>query len=271
MSVSASANVASKTPSSKVKAKRAVRVRARRKSPLIGGPRANKKAKKTTAERQYLEPPELKRFFEAMPKTAFWYSYFFIQYVYGCRISEPALLRDTDVSFKKRQITIRRLHKLQEKGGYHECVCKADQAVLDCVRIAQRWKAQKKIPSASSTVDGNPFVFAADRRRPATSLGVSRLSKLRTDNGWQAVSRMSAHRVFKQIAAEIKLPSSLQHSHVLRETRVVMLLASGMAPVDVQTYLGHPSIKMTESYIPLAAAVRAKFGLDAVNAAVSPL
>ncbi len=48
--------------------------------------------------------------------------YFFIQFFFGCRLSEPALIFEEDVSVKRRKIVIRRLKKAREKDGFLETV-----------------------------------------------------------------------------------------------------------------------------------------------------
>jgi integrase len=197
--------------------------------------------------RMHLEPSELQRFFAYMPVTSFWYPYFFIQYFYGCRLSEPALLLDEDISLDKQQIVIRRLKKVSEAAGYKEHVYPMDPRVLECVKTAQRWKVHRE-------QGDNPFLFPSQRRRAKT--GAERLSQLRNIDGWQAVSRFTAHRVFKQISKALKLPDNLQHSHVLRHTRATLLLASGVAEEQVQYLLGHSNVQMTRRYLGVAESVR---------------
>lgn len=197
--------------------------------------------------RMHLEPAELQRFFSYMPVTSFWYPYFFIQYFYGCRLSEPALLLDEDVSFDQNKIVIRRLKKVSEAAGYKEHVYPMDPRVLECVKTAHRWKQHRNQQQ-------NPFLFPSQRKRAKT--GAERLSQLRNIDGWQAVSRFTAHRVFKQIAKALKLPDNLQHSHVLRHTRATLLLASGVAEEQVQYLLGHGSVQMTRRYLGVAESMR---------------
>lgn len=208
------------------------------------------------ATRQHLEPNELKEFFKFLPPTSFWYPYFFIQYFYGCRLSEPALILDEDVSFKKKMIVIRRLKKAQEREGYREHVYAADQRILDCVTVALRWKEHKHI-------EENPFLFASSRRTKV--VGAERLSQLRNLDGWQAVSRFTAHRMFQRIATHLKLPENLRHSHVLRHTRATLMLAAGASPEQVQFLLGHSSLKMTMRYIGVADSMRSKLNADVLK------
>ncbi len=233
-------------------------VRVKRKSPLeqpklrVSKPRGFFDVDISNENRQHFEPSELVTFFQALPVTSFWHPYFFIQYFYGCRLSEPALIQDAeDVNFKKKTILIRRLKKAQEKDGFREIVYPADPRVLECVRAAQRWKEAKQIES-------NPFLFASGRRRTTKEVGAERLSQLRNEGGWQAVSRFTAHRMFQKIARNVKLPENLRHSHVLRHTRAPLMLALGAAPEQVQDVLGHSSSKMTQRYTGIAENMKEK-------------
>jgi integrase len=205
------------------------------------------------ATRNHLEPEELARFFKVVPKRSFWHPYFFIQYFYGCRLSEPALILDEDVDMEGGEIIIKRLKKNREEDGYKECVYKADERVLDVVRVALDWKV-------SLREQENPFLFPAKKKTKKP--GAERLSQLRHLDGHGAVSRFTAHRVFQKIAVEAKLPERLQHSHVLRHTRATLLLASGVTPEQVQFLLGHSSLRMTQRYIGIAESMRTKISAD---------
>ncbi len=208
-----------------------------------------------SGKRQYLEPQELVSFFKLMPPTSYWFPYFYIEYFYGCRLSEPALITDDDVNMKKRQITIRRLKKDSEKDGYREHTYEMDERIIACVKTAQRWKEVKGF-------EENPFLFASNRQRTSGEVGAERLSQLRNSDGWQAVSRFTAHRMFQKVAEAIKLSKELQHSQVLRHTRAVILLAAG-APIEKVTFLlEHSSFKMTERYIPIAESLRPRLTDD---------
>ena len=56
--------------------------------------------------RQYLEPDEVKRFFETVKEDDFWYPYFWIQFYFGCRVSEPALILKEDISFENPDVAL---------------------------------------------------------------------------------------------------------------------------------------------------------------------
>lgn len=203
------------------------------------------------AKRKHLEPAELQAFFKQIPTKSFWYPYFYLQYVFGCRLSEPALILEEDVSFEQKQIIIKRLKKNSEKedGGYAEHVYMADERVLSVVNTALDWKRKMREVE-------NPFLFPA--RRKVAQPGAERLSQLRHLDGHSAISRFTAHRAFQDAAKRASIPEKLCHSHVLRHTRATLLLASGVPAEQVQFLLGHSSLKMTQRYIGVADSMRTK-------------
>lgn len=227
-------------PSAKAVKKKEAKAPAKRRA--TGGFKPLKEeAEITKHERDHLDPKELQAFFKVLPETSYWYPYFFIQYFFACRLSEPALILDTDINVKRNEIHVKRLKKPNDEDGYSEHVYKLDPRVLACVRVAQRWKEQRKVTD-------NPFLFASNRKRETEDVGAERLSQLRNLDGWQSVSRFTAHRMFQRIAAEIKLPERLRHSHVLRHTRAVVMLACHADIKTVHEHCSHSSIKMTQRY-----------------------
>lgn len=201
--------------------------------------------------REHLQPEELMAFFKNIPQKTLWQSYFFVQYFFGCRVSEPALIMDEDVSFKKKLIVIRRLKNAQHKQGYRQQVFEAEPRVLAAVTAAQRCKERRGFAE-------NPFLFASNRKRGSDDVGVERLSQLRNLDGWQAVSRFTAHRMFKQISTEARLPERLRLPHVLRHTRVLVMLAGGATPEEVTKMLGYKSGKTPRLYVEAAERMRGK-------------
>jgi integrase len=166
------------------------------------------------------------------------------------------LILDKDVHVKKGVIVIRRLKKAQEKDGYREYVYSADKRVLDCVDVAKRWKTHKHI-------EKNPFLFASNRK--LKTVGAERLSQLRSLNGWQAVSRFTAHRMFQRVTTSLRFAVELRQSHVLRHTRAVMMLAAGAPPEQVQKLLGHATLRMTARYEEAAQNVRSQLSAEFLN------
>lgn len=230
--------------------------------------------------RNHLEPAELRRLFDAIDaKGPFWAGYFRLQYYFGCRVSEVALVLKEDVSFEKKQIVIRRLKKKQFQKVHAKNGARADGA--EVVAGAKFKKGdvgeaeKKKISDGFSySVYGLPdaLVGVLERVVPtvpaanrwffgstvrATKPAKERMAALRTlDDGWRSVSRSSADTAFRDAAVAAGIPKRLAHSHVLRHTRATLLLASGAKEENVQFLLGHSSITTTRRYLGAAESMR---------------
>lgn len=213
-------------------------------------------------QRHHLEPEELLRFFTEAQQNIFWYSYFYIEYYFGCRVSEPALiLEKDDISFKDNLIVIRRLKKRETATGFKESVYGLTDGLK---KVIQTVKIYKKVHDLIN----NPFLFASPTK--GGKIPKDRIGQLRRLGEYRAISRMSAHKMFIQFAKKAKLPEKLQHSHVLRHTRATLMLAAGAHESQVQFLLGHNNINTTRTYIGQARALRMRyqtaaelgFGLD---------
>lgn len=265
-------------------------------------------------KRQHLEPQELIDFFKQLPapktggsskslvhetlpppSATYWRTYFFLQFFYGLKVSEPALVKESD--FKKpgsakakikAKLKIRRLKKgrdpidnnaqrearakalrkgvrrvLKDAGGFDEYVYEPSACVVEAIQQMQAWKK-----TARKKNDENPFLFASERHRKNTVVGIERQSQLRNVDGWQSVSRFTVNRVYRKLATEAKWPEHLRECRsipALKHTRAVFLLAAGVPIEEVRILLGH-SPKMTERYLPVANALREKFGANAFAA-----
>jgi len=244
MSVSQSVRKLERTATGKTRrSKRVKRLKRVKRSPIetLKMPKKKSPSARPLPGRQNLLPSELKAFFSYLPVTSFWHPYFFLQYFYGCHLSEPALLLDTDLDVKKKLFTLRRLKKMRAEHGFDEIEYPADPRVVAAVKIAQRWKEQRH------AID-NPFLFASNRQRDTDTVGAERLSQLRNLDGWQAVSRFTAHRMFQRVAVAVKLPEKMRYSHVLRHSRAPILFALGADAETVKDILAHSSLKMSERY-----------------------
>ena len=205
--------------------------------------------------RNYLKPEELRAFFLAIRQDSFfptsmvdrpfWYAYFLLQYRFGCRLSEPALIRDSDIDQSASTITIRRLKKEKEPNGYREHVCALDSPARKATIAIQDWKH-------GGGYTDNPFLFAARRRRSSALVGDERLSKLRDLDGWQSVSRFTTYRTFCRLATAAKIPHELQQAGVLRHTRAVVLLSLGVSVEETKLRLGHSATRITKKYLAAA-------------------
>ena len=200
--------------------------------------------------RNYLEPHELKAFFEAPSLVAdeFWTAYFKAQYQYGCRVSEVALLRKSDVAWDDKKIAIRRLSEKWQPVVY---------TLPD--RLAELLHTVVEF-----VPDANPWLFGSDRkpRQRKPKDGDTMANARRVDDGWTAVSRSTADVIFRKAAAEAGIPRELAHTQTMRHTRAVLLLAAGTREADVKALLGHGEVATTRRYLKSARAVRAKHGSE---------
>lgn len=231
------------------------------------------------AGREHLEPEELKRFFETLPaalgtRAAFWNAYFRLQYYFGCRISEPAVIFREDVSLSTKQIIVRRLKKRQfgsklvEEGGKKRRVKDETNKVGDgyAEKVYSMPPALVKLltehmkATDEGKTKGNPWLFPSPRKPRAAS---NRLSLMRRVDEHTAVSRHTAEGAFVEAATAAQLPEGLRHSHVLRHTRATLMLAEGAREEDVKELLGHSSIATTRRYLGLAQALRLRLATTA--------
>jgi len=212
------------------------------------------------AQRKYLEPEELKRFFEAAQEDDFWFPYFWLQFYFGCRVSEPALVLKEDISFEKEQIIIKRLKK-KTKKGYSESVYSLSSSLSTAMKRTLSWNKKKGLSRnlflfPSSGYPSHLAEFWEDEPRERMGL-IRRCGKSR------AVGRMSAHRRFKHFASLASIPPRLSHSHVLRHSRATLMLAAGVPPDHVQFLLGHASLATTSKYLHVARELRLRYEASA--------
>lgn len=199
--------------------------------------------------RNHLEPTEITAFLKASEDDYFWNSYFILQYWFGCRVSEPALILKEDVSKKEKLIIIRRLKK-RGVAGYSEEVHHLSKTLRGCVDRLLEWNEKNGLME-------NPWLFPSPRK--TKKIPKERLGQLRRqDEGWTSISRMSAHNAFKKYAQIANIPENLQHTHVLRHTRATLLLAQGHKVEHVQILLGHANPATTFKYIGVAESLRNK-------------
>ena len=223
--------------------------------------------------RKHLEPDELIRFFQVLkdPKKGkyfgdFWYAYFRIQYYFGCRVSEVAIILKEDISFKDEMIVIRRLKKrngkkdesgnvIEEGTGYSESVYGFPPVLQELAKKAVKATKAKGIPTE------NPWLFASKVTGRVPKNKSDRMATIRripcpAGGFWRSVSRDNADEHFRIAARLAGIPDRLQHSHVLRHTRATLMLAEGAPEEDVRFLLGHSSIDTTRKYLGLAKTLR---------------
>jgi integrase len=214
--------------------------------------------------RKHLEPAERDALWEVLAPDPFWNGYFRLQYHFGCRCSEVAIVMKEDVDFGGPQgggrIIIRRLkkHELQT----HEGVVNANGFSLNPYPLAPKLVAHLRGANDVVAAD-NPWFFGSPRR--SRTQPVDRVAQLRiTVGGWRAVSRTSAHVRFAAAAALAEIPETLRHTHVLRHTRATLLFAEGKSETEVQSLLGHSDAKTTGTYIGWAAQVKKRASVVAL-------
>lgn len=221
-------------------------------------------AEVTNAKRKHFEPEELRAFFAAAKSDPFWYAYFSLEYYYGLRVSEAAIILIEDVSFQTSEILIRRLkkkrfaYKLVEVDGKKRRV--KDDSVPQKVGFDERtYGVPPKLLEVLGAVPhpdrNNPWFFASPRR-PRKGTPTQRMSEIRRTAGYAAISRDTARLRFIHFSELAKAPSNLARTHALRHTRATLMLASGSKEEDVQYLLGHSSINITRQYIGVAKAMR---------------
>jgi integrase len=228
------------------------------------------------ANRKHLEPSEVRRLFAVLKEPLledggrrfsfgpFWFGYFAVQYYFGCRVSEVALLLKEDVSLKTREILIRRLKKRQWKksedgeakkvsDGFTESVYGMTDALADAVQgVLDVHKELGVSPK-------NPWLFGSASTRPLGQSNDRMMLIRRTEVGGQtfrAVSRDVADSRFRQAATCARLPKHLRHTHTLRHTRATLALAEGIPEEDVRFLLGHSRIETTRRYLGVAKSLR---------------
>lgn len=231
------------------------------------------------AHREHLEPDEVRRLFDVLKPDPYWFGYFRLQYFFGCRISEIALLLKEDVSIADNGIIIRRLKKrrfplvpyVDDKGrkrrrmdkdaepgaGFREHVYSLTPHLIEVVK-----GVLAVTPKANPWLFGSRGSAASRKATPKDRLG--QLRRVEADGKtWRAVSRDTAHTAFVTAAEAAKIPERLCHSHVLRHTRATLMLAAGAKPEDVKELLGHASIDITYTYLHVAKSLKLRMDTSA--------
>ncbi len=189
-------------------------------------------------EREHLEPEELQSLWKTI-QDPFWRAYFRLQYHFGGRQSEIALILKEDVSYTEKKIVIRRLKKRSTEEGYVERVYNLTDKL-----IARMKPVDKFVPK------DNPWFFGSRRMSDEDVKRVERMANIRiTTGGFRSVSRSTAQKRFITFATDAGIPEHLRHTHVLRHTRATLLFAKGATENQVQMILDHSSPAITRRYI----------------------
>jgi integrase len=215
--------------------------------------------------REHLELEELQAFWAVVDPDPFWSGYFRLQYYFGCRCSEVAIIKKDDVDFKAGELLIRRLKK---------------PVVGEALAHGEGWVLHRYPGVAGALMDRlrhvldvvpkqNPWLFGSQHRaRGAPEKRMERMARIRiSPEGWRAVSRSSAQEHFKGLAAQAGIPEGLQHTHVLRHTRATLLFAADRSDREIQNLLGHSSLAITRKYIGWANRMKNRASVAAMLAA----
>jgi integrase len=204
--------------------------------------------------------------FEYLDRSLFWKTYFRLMYYYGCRVSEPAILFREDVSLEREQVLIRRLkkpqfrHRIEEVDGRRKRVRDESKKLGD--GFVEHVYGMPPglvglLKQHMQTLKGaNPWLFPSPKKPRKASAALERMSLIRRSEGFSAIGRHKAERVFVEAAEAAGVPENLRHSHTLRHTRATLLLADGAKEEDVKDLLGHSSIAVTRGYLGVAKSMR---------------
>jgi len=225
-----------------------------------GRPLAERAKEIEQQSREHLEPEELAALWKALKPDPFWFGYFRLQYHFGCRSSEIAIVMKEDVDLKTNTIVIRRLKKRDVEEGFHEHTYELPPKLVTVLKAV-----------GASVHKNNPWFFGspykATKRTHAnkeTNTG-RRMATIRiTDGGWRSMSRSSAENAFKAACKVAGIPAHLSHTHVLRHTRGTLLFAQGAQLADVQYLLGHSDPKTTQIYVGWAGSLKRRANLTAL-------
>lgn len=157
----------------------------------------------------YLTEAETDLFFLAARSEPFWHAYFFIQYFYGLRLSDPASLRKDDVDFEHEEILISR-------GSAMACTVYplVSEVKREILRVASYLLSRE-------IIDGT-YVFPSTKESSEKD---------------RAVSRFTANSFFDNIWRCAGLPSALCYTDVLRESRRNHLVERGVPTATIEYLL----------------------------------
>lgn len=225
-----------------------------------GRPLAERAKEIEQKSREHLEPEELSALWKALRPDPFWFGYFRLQYHFGCRSSEVAILLKEDVDFKTGTIVIRRLKKRDVETGFHEHPYEMPEKLTTILKAVT-----PLVEKANPWFFGSPYKATKRAHAKSEKNTGRRMATIRiTDGGWRAVSRSSAENAFKAACVLAKIPPNLSHTHVLRHTRGTLLFAQGAQLADVQYLLGHSDPKTTQIYVGWAGTLKRRAHLTAL-------
>ena len=225
-----------------------------------GRPLAERAKEIEQKSREHLEPEELAALWKTLRPDAFWFGYFRLQYHFGCRASEVAIVLKEDVDLRTGTVVLRRLKKRDVEEGFHEHNYEMPEKLTTILKAVV-----PLVHKENPWFFGSPYRAAKKTHLKKESNTGHRMATIRiTDGGWRAVSRSSAQNAFKEACAAAGIPANLSHTHVLRHTRGTLLFAQGAQLADVQYLLGHSDPKTTQIYVGWAGSLKRRAQLTAL-------
>lgn len=171
--------------------------------------RSLKVREKESTRPPYLTRDEVDMFFLSARRDPFWHSYFFIQYFYGLRLSDPAHIRKDDIDFDNREIFISRGGIVPSTTVYPL----VEEIKKEIIRVSVHLVRQ-------GTTDGT-YLFPCAKNPTEVD---------------QPISRFTANSSFDDIWKTAMLPEELSYSDVLRISRRKHLEEEGV-PSSMVSYL----------------------------------
>lgn len=174
-----------------------------------------------TAEIYHLTEDELnrltgrfQRWFEekrSVVRARYWLVFLFLRYT-GARISEILQINEArDIDFRNSTVRLINLKRTGKKRNQFRIIPIPDRLVSEYLRTVKIYPK----------LEGKVFKLA----------------------------RTNFFSVFKRLCMEAGIPKEIAHPHVLRHTRAVELLRSGIPVTAVQQLMGHASLNTTAVYL----------------------
>ncbi|GLI54472.1 tyrosine-type recombinase/integrase [Thermodesulfovibrio yellowstonii] len=157
---------------------------------------------------------EFQKWFEekrGIVRARYWLVFLFLRYT-GARISEILNIEESrDIDYRNSTVRLITLKRTGKKKGQYRIIPIPDRLISEYLRTI------KLYPS----LEGKVF----------------------------KIERNNFFTVFKAICKKVGIPSEISHPHVLRHTRAIELLRSGIPVTAVQQLMGHASLNTTAMYL----------------------
>lgn len=141
----------------------------------------------------------------------YWLIFLLLRYT-GARISEVLNIDETrDIDFRASTVRLITLKRSTRKKNQYRIVPVPDRVISEYLRFTKLYP----------TLEGKVF----------------------------KVKRNNFFVVFREICKKANIPENISHPHVMRHTRAIELLRSGIPVTAVQQLLGHASLNTTAMYL----------------------